>query len=83
MEGRGGGGLRGYRYSLINYGGICTHWYKKAKNLMQEIFTHLICIYLKAKLHMYIVHLQLGKAANCKFYAEKKQNRKSQDGPQS
>ena len=38
---------------------------------MQEIFTHLICIYLKAKLHMFIVHLQLGKATNCKFYAEK------------
>ena len=48
---------------------------------MQEIFTHLICIYLKAELHMLIVHLQLGKVAKCKFYAEKKQNRKSQDVP--
>ena len=46
---------------------------QKAQNLVQDIFlTYLICIFLKAKLHMFIVHLQLTKAANCKFYAEKK-----------
>ena len=67
----GGGGLRGY--SLINYGGNMYSLVQKAQNSVQDIFlTYLICIFLKAKLHMFIVHLQLTKAANCKFYAEKK-----------